>query len=134
MIVYMALFVIGIPTNFMQIPINLSTNIYCTHVPLILFTVYLLYSKPIHYSKPNCLSFQDTCDPGHLDRDISEAADTVASAAVEEAAAPAGALDLEDIEIIDARDQVRNSTKHHTCPTFPHHVFGLVCVNDTTDS
>ncbi len=52
---------------------------------------------------------QDSCNPNHLDREIVGAADTVAEAVVTDAAEEAAVLDLEDIEIIDARDHVRKS-------------------------
>ncbi len=69
------------------------------------------------YLQKNALRFcfffvfpmQDSCNPNHLDREIVGAADTVAEAVVTDAAEEAALLDLEDIEIIDARDHVRKS-------------------------
>jgi len=59
------------------------------------------------YRQFKCKLLQETCDPQHLDRDLTDAADTVAAAVGDDGGgdAPSQALDLEDIEIIDARDQ-----------------------------
>ncbi len=46
--------------------------------------------------------FSETCDPGHLDRDVADAADTVEAASASNDAL----VSFDDIEIIDARDQV----------------------------